>query len=187
MRAYKDEPVARDAILAILEAARWAPSGYNAQPWQFVVVQDAGRRQRLAEAVGREAARHQAAGFNARVPAYLSTVPVVIAVVTDPGMKASLPGHRAGETADKIYFATLAAAIQNMHLAAAAQGLGTVWFTVSSEPESQADLRSALGLPDNLEVPYLIPVGRPQEALAEPGQERRRPMESLVHWDSFAS
>jgi nitroreductase len=187
VRSYSDRPVSRETVLQILEAARWAPSGWNLQPWHFVVVQDPGQKERLLQAVAREVERAQARGFNVRVPAYLGQVPVIIAVVADPGMKRKLPPHRTGATAEKIYLSSISAAIQNMHLAAAAQGLGSVWFTVSSDEETQADLRAVLGVPPEFEVPYLIPIGYPHDPLGDPDPSLRRPLESLVHWDTFGS
>ncbi len=186
VRKYMADPVSREAIENIVEAARWAPSAMNAQPLRYVVVQDAARRQKLVQAVQNEVARFVAQGFTVRVPEYLSVVPVLVAVVADPAaVRAALPGQRAGATGEKIYQSTVAAAMQNVHLAAAAQGLGSVWFTVSSDDATQAELRSVLGIPEGLDVPYLIPIGHPAEPLAEPSGERRKPVEALMRWEAF--
>ena len=113
-------------------------------------------------------------------------MPVIVAVVADPSaVRSALPAQRSGVTGEKIYQSSLAAAMQNVHLAAAAQGLGSVWFTVSSDEATQAELRSVLGVPAGLDVPYLIPIGHPAEPLSEPSGERRKPAESLVRWETF--
>ncbi len=187
VREYLPEPVPHEAVISILDAARWAPSGYNLQPWQFIVVEDSAQKAKLIEVVEHEVARNKQRGFNVRVPGYLQDVPVFIAIVTDPGMKKKLPPHRQGASADKIYHSSISAAIQNMHLAAAALGLGTVWFTVSSEEETQCELRMALGVPDGYEIPYLIPVGYPSKPVAEPVLDARNSLESIVHWNRFGS
>jgi nitroreductase len=187
VRRYTADPVSREAIENVVEAARWAPSAMNAQPLRYVVVQDPAQRQRLAQAVQNEVARFVAQGFTARVPDYLATVPVMVAVVADPAaVRSALPGQRGGVTGEKIYQSSVAAAMQNVHLAAAAQGLGSVWFTVSCDEETQAELRAVLGLPAGLDVPYLIPIGHPAEPLGEPAGERRKPAESLVRWETFS-
>ncbi len=187
VRDYAPEEVPHEAVINILDAARWAPSGYNLQPWQFIVVDDAAQKAKLIGVVEHEAARAMQRGFNVRVPGYLQNVPVFIAVVADPGMKQKLPPHRKGASADKIYLSSVSAAIQNMHLAAAAQGLGTVWFTVSSEEETQCELRMALGVPEGFEIPYLIPVGYPTKPVADPAPDARNSLESIVHWNRFGS
>jgi nitroreductase len=186
VRKYTSDAVSREAIENVLEAARWAPSGMNAQPLRYVAVQDPAQRQRLVQAVQNEAARFVAQGFTARVPDYLAAVPAIVAVVADPvAMRAALPGQRGGVTGEKIYQSSVAAAMQNAHLAAAAQGLGSVWFTVSCDEETQAELRAVLGVPAGLDVPYLIPIGHPAEPLGEPSGDRRKPAESLVRWETF--
>jgi nitroreductase len=75
--------------------------------------------------------------------------------------------------------------MQNVHLAVAAQGLGSVWFTVSSEEETQGELRSVLGVPAGVDVPYLIPIGHPVQPLSEPSMERRKPFQELARWERF--
>ncbi len=187
VREYAQKAVPHEAIVNILEAARWAPSGNNLQPWQFVVVEDQEQKLRVVQAIEHEVARAKQRGFEARVAKYLPNVPVFIAVLSDPGMKQKLPPHRTGASADKIYLSSVSAAIQNMHLAAAAQGLGTVWFTVSSELETQRELRAVLSVPEGLEVLYLIPVGYPVNTPAEPAPEARNCLESMVHWNRFGS
>lgn len=186
VRKYTADPVSWEAIENVLEAARWAPSGMNAQPLRYVVVQEPAQRQRLVQAVQNEVARFVQQGFAARVPDYLATVPVIVAVVAEPAaVRSALPGQRSGATSEKIFQSSVAAAMQNVHLAAAAQGLGSVWFTVSSDDETQAELRSVLGVPAGLDVPYLIPIGHPADPLSEPSGERRKPAESLVRWETF--
>ncbi len=185
VREYAHDAVPQKAILNILDAARWAPSGYNLQPWQFIVVDEEEQKGRLVQVVEHEAARAKQQGHDVRVPNYLSDVPVFIAVVSDPRMKQKLPSHRTGPSADKIYLSSVSAAIQNMHLAAAAQGLGTVWFTVSSEEETQSELRMVLNVPAGYEILYLIPVGYPAKPIPEPGLDARHCLENIVHWNRF--
>ena len=49
IRRYKPEPVPMETVLKVLEAARWAPSGDNSQPWEFVVVRDTAKVSQVLE------------------------------------------------------------------------------------------------------------------------------------------
>ena len=50
VRAYRNDPIPKEVLTRVLEAARWAPSGSNLQPWKFIVVRDKNLREKLAEA-----------------------------------------------------------------------------------------------------------------------------------------
>ncbi|MEM2904086.1 MAG: nitroreductase family protein, partial [Candidatus Bathyarchaeia archaeon] len=100
VRAYEPEPIPMDVLSRVLEAARLAPSAENIQPWHFIVVTDAEKRRKLAEA--------PFAGF-------LKEAPIVI--VGCGNQKAS----------PKWFMIDVAIAMQNMVLAATAEGLGTCW------------------------------------------------------------
>src|SRR3954452_6434382 len=52
IRRYRPDPVARDLIESLLQAAIWAPSAHNRQPWRFAVVDSAERKEELARAMG---------------------------------------------------------------------------------------------------------------------------------------
>ncbi len=87
VREYAHKTVPHKAILNILDAARWAPSGNNLQPWQFIVVDEKEQKGMLLQVVEHEVARARQQGHDTRVPDYLREVPVFIAVVSDPRMK----------------------------------------------------------------------------------------------------
>ncbi|MEM0006854.1 MAG: nitroreductase family protein [Candidatus Bathyarchaeia archaeon] len=108
IRAYESTPVPIDKIMRVLEAGRLAPSAGNIQPWHFVVVTDAEKRERLAQ------------GMFAK---FLKEAPVVI--VGCGNQKAS----------PKWFMVDVAIAMQNMVLTATGMGLGTCW--VGSFDESQ--------------------------------------------------
>jgi nitroreductase len=73
IRRYSDEPVPREIIVELLEAARRAPSGNNSQPWRFIVVEDAALRTRLAKVCHDQA--------------WMADAPVHIAVCADLGAR----------------------------------------------------------------------------------------------------
>jgi nitroreductase len=99
-RSSKPEPVSRETLEKLLEAARLAPSAKNLQPWHFVVVSDLAKRKALSR------------GVFAR---FLSQVPVVIVACGDPFLSPNW------------YVIDVALAGENMVLAATAEGLSTCW------------------------------------------------------------
>lgn len=145
-RNFDGRTVEPEKIDKILEAARWAPSPANSQPWEFIVVTDKSAINRLYEH-SKEAKKSgviELRGFSYIRPLpekvkveekpatryslkFLKDVPVVIGVVGIPA-----PTIKQGivERTQDSYKYACAAAIQNMLLAAEDQGLGSLWFTM---------------------------------------------------------
>ncbi|MBT1076146.1 nitroreductase family protein [Geobacter grbiciae] len=137
VRQYTGEPVTREAVLEIVRAGSWAPSGLNNQPWRFAIVSDDEKRRALA---GLTKYRH-----------ILEGAPVSIAVFCD----------RAAMYNDTKDHQSVGACLQNMLLAAHALGLGAVWL---GEILKSADkVRELLALPESLELMAVVAVGRPAE------------------------
>ena len=157
-RSFTPYPVARSTVAALLEAARWAPSGGNLQPWRFVVVTSRSRRQALADA--------------ALGQSFLAEAPVTIVVCALPEVSA----RHYGERGRALYcLQDTAAATENLLLAASAVGLGACWVGAFHE----AAARSALQLPDDWRPVALVAVGRPA---TPPPRRSRLPLERVVVW-----
>lgn len=134
VRSYKPDPVPEESLKRILEAARLAPSGHNAQAWKFVVVKDEERKKKLVEA---------AAGQS-----FIGEAPVVIAAVSlDPEhiMGCEVPA----------YAVDLAIAVDHITLAAVEEGLGTCWIGAFS----QSKVKQILNIPKEYKVVVLLPLG----------------------------
>lgn len=129
-RGFSPERVSEEAIEKILDAATWAPSPLNAQPWEFIVVTSEEVKKRIyAEA---ERCRKWALdksgwkwleGYHVD---FVQSAPVIVAVIGDPkktGVDMFLEEGTVG------YQHACAAATQNIHLAAHALGLSSLWFT----------------------------------------------------------
>lgn len=136
IRRYKRDPVEKDEILACLEAARWAPSADNFQPWEFVVVTD-------------EEARAKLAGIHT-YGRFMRNSPVVVVVLADPN---SSPKHYHGDAS---------VATQNLLLAAHSMGFGTCWVGVI-DSVFEEPIRELLGIPEDLRVLCAVSLGRPAE------------------------
>lgn len=140
VRNFKPEPVPAEIVEKLLEAARWAPSAGNLQPWFFYVI--GGRREKEALA---------AAALN---QLFIVEAPLCIVVCAEPGRSACVYGNRGRN----LYcYQDTAAAAQNILLAASGLGLGTCWAGSFSEDE----VRQALSIPARLVPVAIISVGFP--------------------------
>lgn len=153
IRRYLNKPVEEEKILKCLHAAIWAPSARNSQHWNYVVVRDAETRRKLAEI-------HTHGRFMAESP-------VVIAVIGSPSKSI-------------FWREDLGAAVQNMLLAAHAQGLGTCWMGVADTPFEEP-IKKLLGVPENLRVLCTVSLGYP----AEKPIRGREPLSYKVHWEKY--
>ena len=188
IRRFTAQPVNRDSILKLLEAARWAPSNHNRQPWRFIVVEDAAQMQALAQNVTRAiSARLKslppiAAGYAGELGEHaiaFAQASVVVIVLHKPPIKLSAallegvpnPALVSGEPL------STAMAVQNMLLAAHALGIGGCVLTAPLlVPEAIA---ATVVLPPGLELTCLLALGYPAEAPAAP---RRKDLEQLVQF-----
>jgi len=158
VRAYDNRPVEEDRLNAVLEAGRLAPSASNRQEWRFVVVRDAETRKRLAQAAGNQ-------GFVGRAP-------VVIAAC------ARTDGH-VMKCGQPCYPIDVAIALDHMTLAAVELGLGTCWIGHFDERK----VKEILGIPDEIRVVELMPLGYPADPSAV--TKDRLPQGTIVkygHW-----
>lgn len=161
VRAYASREVSDETVERLIDAARWAPSAGNVQPWEFIIVRSSEIKRKLA-----------AAALN---QTFIEEAPVVIVVCADKQRSAQAYGSRG---ASLYCIQDTAAAIQNLHLAAYALGLGTCW--VGAFREDQAT--EALGLPLHIRPVAIIPVGYPAE---KPKPRPRRSLEEIIHRETF--
>ncbi len=148
---YKPKPVPENLVKRILEAARWAPSGLNNQPWRFVVVRS-------------PAAIKKIASFTS-YRRIVEKAPLLIAVFYD---------RDAGYDRTKDAMA-IGAAIENLLLAASALGLGACWM--GEILNRKKEVRRFLGTPPAYELMAVVTVGFPAE---NPSPPRRTALERLI-------
>ena len=177
-RAFEPDPVPQNQLAAIMEAGQWAPSPMNALPWQYIVITDAEVKAQIREVceAAKQAVLDQGGpGFAAKYDMnFLEEAPVIIAVVFDPAKKGL------GDFFNQKHGALQAASacVQNMMLAAAEFGLGTLFFTWFDPQKMQA----VLNIPDNLEMAAIIPIGKPRGEMKPPPRKEPR-----VHQQQFAA
>lgn len=157
VRSYEDKPVEEEKLRKVLEAARLAPSAGNRQEWRFVVVQDEATRQKLAEAANGQA--------------FVGEAPVVIVGCAEGEQHVMSCGQLS-------YPIDVAIAMQNLALQATEEGLGTCWIGAFNEEE----VRRILGLPADVRVVELMPLGYPATS-APP--KRRLDFDEIVKWEKW--
>jgi len=171
VRRYDGRPVPAQVIWELLEAAHWAPSAHNRQPWRFAVLRDAQRKRALAEAMGArfrrdllaagvpiEQAERQVAYSVARI-ADAPTAIVVFLSMADMDQHADAELQSLERT---MAVQSVALAVQNMLLLAHAHGLGACWMCA---PLFCPDVvRDVLGTPADWEAQALVTLGYPAEA-----------------------
>ena len=183
--------VPRETLLKVLEAGRWAPSGANSQPWDFVCVDDTDVREAVRNVFLRqgERLRQRARGFPAVHKRYLANTAAIVLVLGDARWKICFPQasdseHEAeyAENNENIFFCSLGAAIQNIQLAVAAVGLTSAWLSGGGEEQTAAELRALLGFPESMRPYGTVPIGYPAAGQA---LRYRRPLAQLVHWNRY--
>jgi len=153
--------VSEKIVEGLIDAARWAPSAGNVQPWEFIVVRSPEGKKRLAEAA-----------FN---QSFIEEASVVIVVCADENRSSEGYGQR-GRTLYCIQ--DTAAAIQNIHLAAYSAGLGTCWVGAFKEEEAS----EVLNIPRGTRPVAMIPVGYTSKF---PSPRSKRPLGEIVHHEVF--
>ncbi|WP_405494837.1 nicotinate-nucleotide--dimethylbenzimidazole phosphoribosyltransferase [Streptomyces sp. NBC_00096] len=190
-KGFRSDPIPHEVLLRVLEAAHTAPSVGHSQPWDFVVIKSAETRRTMhelaehqREAYAKSLPKGRAKQFKElKIEAILDT-PVNIVVTADPtrGGRHTLGRHTQPQMAP--YSSALA--VENLWLAARAEGLGVGWVSFFDERE----MVRALGLPEHLEVVAYLCVGYvdefPEEPeLAQAGWSQRRPLSWVVHEETY--
>lgn len=188
---FRSDPIPHEVLLRVLEAAHTAPSVGHSQPWDFVVIRSAETRHTMHElamrqrdAYAKSLPKGRAKQFKElKIEAILDT-PVNIVVTADPtrGGRHTLGRHTQPQMAP--YSSALA--VENLWLAARAEGLGVGWVSFFDERE----MVRTLGLPEHLEVVAYLCVGYVDEFPDEPelmqaGWSKRRPLSWVVHEETY--
>lgn len=185
IRRYATRPVPPKVLEELLEAARWAPSAHNRQPWRFAVLVDADRKRALAEAMGARFRRDltgdglpvaEVERQVSRSVVRIAQAPAAIVIflsMADMDRYADAPRQALERT---MAVQSVALAVQNMLLLAHAHGLGACWMCA---PLFCPDVvRDVLGVPADWEAQALLTLGYPAEARTK----ERDPLDEKVRW-----
>lgn len=186
IRRYAARPVERGIVERLLTAATWAPSAHNRQPWRFVVMHEPEARAGLAAAMGQRLRADRLADGDApeavdqdvrRSAARLTGAPVVVVACLSMADMDAYPDTRRKKAEYTMAVQSVAMALQNLLLAAQAEGLGACWMCAPLFcPDT---VRAALDLPDAWEAQAVITLGYP----AGSGKAAvRRPLAEVLLW-----
>jgi nicotinate-nucleotide--dimethylbenzimidazole phosphoribosyltransferase len=171
IRRFRPDPVPEDVLTRVLEAAHRAPSVGLMQPWRLIVVRDEATRMAMRRLAQRERLR-QADRFDERTRQFLDQkvegvveAPLGVCVCCDHGDPAAEVLGRGTIPETDVY--STACAVQNLWLAARAEGLGVGWVSFY-RPD---DLRALLGIPAGVEPIAWLCLGWPDEQPVRPGLE----------------
>ena len=199
VRRLKPDPIPDDVVRRVLEAASWAPTGGNVQPFRIVAVRDAEKKKRLgtlyAERWSAYSTQHMAQlegapealraktqkmlGAGDYLAEHFAETPLVLVFCFNPKIMAIT--DIAQDRVSVVGGASIYPAVENALLACRAEGLGCVLTTLLCECEPE--VRSLLEIPEPwataAHVPIGYPVGRGH------GPISRRPIEKLVYTDTW--
>jgi len=189
VRKFKSKPLPLSLVLEVLEAARWAPSAHNAQPWRFIVIRDKEVKERLARAMAkkwvedmlRDGVPEEIAEKRASesIERFISAPVLIVACLTMEDMD-KYPDEVRQRAEYLMAVQSVASAIQNLLLAAHAAGLGACWYCAPLFcPEV---VREILKIPPQVDPQALITLGFPDE---EPEPPPRLPLNLIVQYESW--
>lgn len=194
IRRFKPDLVPDEYIDKIIEAARWAPSGYNSQPWEFVVLKDKKLINTIMQWMddywkfSRTAETARESWMRQTVRPWLDTemdyrhAPVYIILFGDTRTQDGLPMMVRFDNQRKqtIYISSLASAYLYMSLAATTLGLANEWVSSVAMPYAHCLLKDLLGIPKDLEVYDMMALGYPAN---RPRPKLMRDKAKMVHYD----
>jgi len=184
VRKFRPDPIEPALVQDLLEAARWAPSPHNRQPWRFVVLQQADSRQRLAHAMGERLRLERLADGTdpqaveadvSRSYARITGAPLAVLLCMSLEQMDRYPDARRSRAERRMAVQGVAMAGQNLLLAAHAAGLGGCWICAPLfAPEV---VRQVLELPEDWDPQGLVVLGWPADS---PSERERMPLEQVT-------
>lgn len=177
----------------ILEAARHAPSGANAQPWHYIIVRNSSVKQEIADYFVEEQRFRASLKMKFPTPNYsgIAGAPGLIVVVSDFRYVRAFPMLKDDdsdlnkmyiENAERILLQSVAASTMSAHLAAAALGYNVWWITAIGQQKAQEAMRPLLKVPDELSILDIMCFGPP---LKEIYKRWKKSPEDITNWDQF--
>jgi nitroreductase len=157
VRAYRPKPVEDDKLLAVLNAARMAPTANNRQPFQIIIIHTKGREEDLLSIYTRP---------------WFVQAPVIVCIC-------GLPGEAWVRKDGRLYFyVDLAIVMDHIVLAATKLGLGTCIIAAFDE----ANARKVLALPDDVDPVLFTPLGYPADI---PKIKERKQLADLIRYEHW--
>lgn len=196
IRSFKPDPIPDINVDKILEAARWAPSGANSQPWEFLVIKNGELKEKILRFIKEasessrrmELTREKEMAYppvlrSSDRPGFVEA-PVWIILLGDKRTQKAYPLTAYLSRGEAIFESSLASAFLYMHLAATSMGLASQWVSSTASPYVQCLIKDLLKIPENLEIYDMMAAGYP---LRLPKPRLVREKSSMVHYDGYDS
>ena len=185
IRKYQNRPVSKEVMRQILEVASYAPSAHNAQPWRFIILAEPNQKNALADAMAQAwnaelesdniplTMRHSK--VHRSIERFTAAPVLILACLSLENMDSYPDSIRQGSERD-LAVQSLAAALQNLLLAAHVRGLGACWYCAPLF--CKRAVQAVLQIPKEVEPQALITLGYPDEAPMTP---LRKPLSEWVY------
>ncbi|MCL5877169.1 MAG: nitroreductase family protein [Candidatus Bathyarchaeota archaeon] len=185
IRKYLPREVPRELVLDVLEAAGWAPSAHNSQPWRFIIIE----KPKVKQELSKDLADAWAADLvkddlkvdpklrSERELRFAKAPALILACLTMEGLRKFPDAQRQGFERD-LAVESLGAGLQNLLLAAHEAGLGACWFCAPAF--AKETVRKVLAIPPEVEPSALIILGYPAE---KPKTPPRKPLKDFCYVD----
>lgn len=182
-RKYKSDPIPEGYIEKIIEVARWAPSGFHTQPWEFVAITQEKVRKRVVDLLetktppikNPDEKNDSSSGSFRDAPAFIFALCDYRAYVGLP-----MNVERDNPIVDTIFCSSMASTFLLMHLAATSLGLASQWYSAAGSPAVEAEIRNLIGIPDDLKIYDLMVLGYPA---VPPVPKEVRDVKDMLHYN----
>jgi nitroreductase len=186
IRRFKSDPIPDDCITKIIEVARWAPSGFHTQPWEFVVITEKELKEKIVAVLEQYGPpiRNPNEETTETDPSRgrFNVAPVFIILLGDWRARVGLPDavQSSDVRVDNTLRVSLAGAFFSTQLAATALGLASQWYSAVSGEKAQSAIKSLIGVPEGLRIFDMLVLGYAADA---PLPKNVRDLSDVVHYN----
>jgi nitroreductase len=183
IRRFKSDPVPAELVTRIIDVARFAPSGFHTQPWEFVVITEKELRHKIVGLLQQYGPPIRNPNEEATEAGRFDVAPVFIVLLGDWRAKVGLPDAAQSSDArvDGLFRTSLANAFLSMQLAATSLGLASQWYSAVSGERAQGGIKALIGIPEGLRIFDMMVLGYAAE---EPIPKDVRELAEMVHYNA---
>lgn len=161
IKNFSSTPLTREILLALVDTARYSPSGANKNPWRFVIITERKKLEQLSQ--------------TAPFCRWLASAQAGVALVVEP-------------SSTRYWLEDCSVAAYALWLAATAQGLGVAWGALyqsdnPTESERRQHLvRTVLSVPERFLIPMVLGIGYPN---VSPPERKLPNLETIIYWEQY--
>lgn len=182
-RKFKSDPIPEGYIEKIIDVARYAPSGFHTQPWEFIAITDKVIREKIVALLDTKSPPIKNPDDKDDIAnASFRDAPALIFALCDYRAYVGLPMNveRENPIVDTIFNSSMASTFLLMHLAAASLGLSSQWYSAAGSPAVEKQIRGLIGIPDDLKIYDLMVLGYPA---TPPVNKDVRNVKDMLHYN----